>query len=85
MAPKKHVHKYHKVVINGDKLWACALPDCTHYQPKHIERMVIGKKSICWQCEEQFTLNAANMLRDLPLCDDCSGVSNIIQRLEEIG
>lgn len=69
---KKHIHKYHKVSMNGVKVWACALGNCTHYMPKHMENMVSGKTAICWQCESEFTLDSRNMQEDMPRCYGCN-------------
>jgi len=68
---KRHVHKYHKVEMYSSKVWACALPDCNHYMPQHMERMVEGKYSICWTCGDSMTLHQLNMKMDKPQCFDC--------------
>lgn len=72
---KRHTHKYHKISLNGDKVWACALPDCYHYMPAHQTALVLGKRSICWgesqDCEETLILDAGNMTLDRPMCDIC--------------
>lgn len=74
---RKHVHKYHNIQVAYNKVWACALPDCTHYMPKHMEEMVPGKKSICWQCNEPFILDTEAMKEDKPRCIGCrSGISS---------
>lgn len=70
---KKHTHKYYfGLLVGGDKVWACALPNCTHYMPKHMEGNVEGKFALCWKCSEQFTLDPVNMKRAKPICDDCT-------------
>lgn len=66
---KRHTHKYHK--ING--VWACALSDCTHYMPKNVALMIVGKSSICWACEQEFILTPNSLETNVPQCDDCSG------------
>lgn len=76
MAGKKHTHKYHKIEIAYDKLWACALDTCTHYMPKHLENNIPGKRSICWKCNEQFILDNVNMADDKPVCSNCSEGTN---------
>lgn len=81
---KRHTHKYYKVPIAGQTVWACALPDCNHYMPKHMENLVPGKGSICWSCGDSFVLNPVNMKNDHPKCDDCSGFSKIIERVDDI-
>jgi hypothetical protein len=68
---KKQLHKYHRIVVAGNKVWACALSDCTHYMPKHMEDMVLGKKSMCWQCDKVFILDNDAMQEDKPRCIEC--------------
>lgn len=75
---KKHVHKYHKLELAGQKVWCCALPDCSHHMPKHYENAVIGKYSICWNCDKEFRLTPENMTDDMPTCDNCkSGIEPV--------
>lgn len=68
---KRHTHKYHKIEINGEKVWKCGFGNCNHYMPKHQENLVIGKDSFCWGCGEEITLGPENMGMDLPECYDC--------------
>lgn len=68
---KRHRHKYHLVSLGASKVWACALPDCTHYMPSHMSAMVEGKASICWQCGEDMILDKANMKEPQPRCENC--------------
>lgn len=68
---KRHVHKYHRIQLAGEMLWACALPTCNHHMPKHYENTIPGKASFCWQCGEQFILDLDNMKLDEPICFDC--------------
>lgn len=71
MAGKKHVHKYHKIEVNNELVWACAMPDCSHHMPKHYENTVIGKYSYCWNCGLKFVMDAQTMAKDMPICSDC--------------
>lgn len=68
---KRHRHKYHNVVFGASHVWACALPDCTHYMPNHMSAMVEGKASICWQCGEDMILDKSNMKENQPRCENC--------------
>jgi hypothetical protein len=65
---QKHTHKYHR---GPNKMWACALDDCTHYMPKNVEWQLEGKKSICWRCGEEFRLDSDSMLHNRPFCQVC--------------
>jgi hypothetical protein len=80
---KRHTHKYYKVSIAGQNVWACALPDCNHYMPKHMDSLVPGKASICWSCSGPMILDPLNMENNNPICDDCSGRASIISKINE--
>lgn len=86
MAGKKHVHKYHSVQTTLRKIWCCALPDCTHYMPPHMNAVLIGKTSYCWECNAEMLLDEDNMKEDMPRCDKCrTPVSNsLIEALERM-
>lgn len=70
---KRHRHKYYRSDIGmGTPLWSCALTaDCSHYMPKHMERLLNGKNSICWGCGADINLNPSNMEEDKPRCENC--------------
>lgn len=78
---KRHTHKYHKVNLAGQQVWACALPDCNHYMPKHMEQMVHGKATICWSCGADTILSPLNMNDEKPTCAECRGDSSILEVL----
>ena len=68
-------HKYHRIPINGEKLWACALPQCSHYMGKHIESMMLGRGTICWSCGTDMLLDEDNLKKDSldrPICIGCA-------------
>lgn len=86
MAKKKtpqHVHKYHLVDAHHNKLWACALPDCNHYMPKHLTAFIKGKRSICWSCGKEMILDETNMVDNQPICFNCKK-PNISNKLHEL-
>lgn len=83
---RRHTHKYHQVIISGSPLWACALPDCNHYMPLNMTPMVVGKASICWQCNEPMILDKENMKLEQPICVNCSPkTENVLNALEHFG
>ena len=67
----KHIHKYHKIRVAGQHVMACALPDCTHYMPYHIQSILLGKKTYCWNCNEIFLLDEESMKMEKPTCSIC--------------
>ena len=78
MAGKKHTHKYYKMKLSGvTEVWACAHDDCTHYLPKHLEDMINGKGSICWDCGNTMKMNPNQVEMNKPTCDDCNGSGEI--------
>lgn len=72
MAGKKHTHKYHKINVAGTLVWACALPECSHYMPDHLKHMIPGKMSICWSCGESFALDERALRMTQPICINCA-------------
>ncbi len=71
MPSKNHVHRYAKRELSTYKVFACTLSDCSHYQPRHMESMLEGRRSLCTSCGEEFILNRDSMKEDEPRCDDC--------------
>jgi hypothetical protein len=65
------IHKYYRARTSIGPLWACAKSDCTHHMPRHLELLMNGKKSICWQCEEPFILTPIELELEQPTCPDC--------------
>ena len=53
------------------KVWRCALSDCYHYMPPHMEEILEGRKSICWGCGQEFALDEIAMMDDMPNCFSC--------------
>lgn len=86
---KHKIHKYYHAEMKnyGGKLWTCALPDCSHHMPLHYENTLIGKLTICWNCEEPTILDYENMQEDMPRCQKCRGLvkPDLIDFLEQHG
>lgn len=74
---KRHTHKYHLVNMGATSVWACALPNCNHYMPDHMSRMVPGKMSLCYSCDEPFILDSEAMKATRPTCMECRGVDSV--------
>lgn len=78
--PKKksssHVHMYQRKDIgkapNSYIVYACALPNCTHYI---AEQFAMGKQSLCNKCGNEFYLDkyVIQGVRVNPYCPDCRG------------
>lgn len=65
---KRHTHRYRKL---PSQIWACGLPDCTHYMPTNMAEMVEGKQSICWSCNETMIMETKQLKMDKPICNSC--------------
>ena len=68
---KNHIHKYRRITVAGSEVYGCALPTCTHYMPKHMESLLLGKMSICWSCDEPFVLDSEALREEMPICLNC--------------
>lgn len=72
MARKRCVHKYYRINLGYADVYACALPTCTHYMPKHLEVTLLGKQAICWFCENKFILDERALRMEKPVCLQCA-------------
>ncbi len=64
---QKHVHKYRRFVWpNGTKAFRCTLPACHHFIAEHL---IVGKKSVCWRCGNEFVINEKTARLAKPQCD----------------
>ncbi len=75
---KKHTHKYHRVDTDAGSIWACGLPECNHFMPVHYTKLLPGKWSICWECQDPFILTEQNMRASNPICPNCSTLSMVV-------
>jgi hypothetical protein len=73
---KKHTHKYFRDDIGIKKsyiVYRCAVPDCYHYIP---ENQIIGRKSICFRCGDEFVVSHLLAKQTCPNCDSVRGNPN---------
>lgn len=74
MPRKPHIHKYHKIDIGSFKkpypVYACAIPDCTHYVP--VERAV-GRTTQCVVCGKPYEITKADLRYVRIACKKCKG------------
>ena len=89
---KRHTHKYFRKKTAYLNVWACALPTCSHFMPPHLEDMVEGKATICWNygndndCEKITIMDSRTMKMDKPKCQVCdkeSAYNKIIETIIE--
>lgn len=69
---KKHTHMYHKIQQKyGAGIWACALPNCTHYLPLNVSDMIYGRESLCTNCMDVMILDEERLKNNEPICMNC--------------
>lgn len=65
---EKHVHKFKMARYKtGTKYFFCA-SDCSF---KIDRKLALGKKSICWRCNQSFEMNKYSISLNEPHCPDC--------------
>lgn len=74
-----HTHTYRRAIgriteANKDSkmigFYKCVHPTCTHYMKAEL---ILGKKSICNRCGEEFNLpTAMRMMVNIPHCKACT-------------
>lgn len=86
MPRKNHTHKYQLRATGSQPVWACALPDCNHYMPPHLNTLIEGRSSICWECDEKFILDIDSMKEARPRCFTCrdGSVVKLIEHSEPL-
>ena len=74
MPRKSHIHKYHKIDIGSFKkpylVYACSIPDCTHYVP--VDRAV-GRTTQCVVCGKPHEITKADLRYVRIACKNCKG------------
>ena len=80
-----HIHKYIRTVLGGRRVvirdgkryiekcggyevYKCAKPSCTHWIPSE---MIEGRKSICWNCNQEMIINKISSRLAKPVHDEC--------------
>jgi formylmethanofuran dehydrogenase subunit E len=70
---KKHVHKYMRfgpTPAMSYYIWKC-VDGCAHFIHEKQEFYVVGRKSICWGCGEEFVMDEDAMKEEMPRCVTC--------------
>lgn len=74
--PKKqdHIHKFKRLKYKtGNTIFFCALPDCN--QKMNIS-LALGKRSLCWRCNEPFIMTEYSLRLAKPHCENCHKPKN---------
>ena len=78
---KTHIHKLRRLKYkSGSSIFFCALPDCNF---KTNVNLALGKRSICWRCEESFIMNEYSIRLAKPHCDKCHKPKGEIKHVHE--
>jgi hypothetical protein len=65
----KHTHKFKRHRYkSGNEVYFCALPDCS---VKIAPALALGKRTICWRCENEFVMTEYSVRLAKPHCLDC--------------
>ena len=73
MPKRKHTHKYYRMPFSDHYVWKCALVECNHHIPRHMEEDIKTKLTICWVCGTKFPMTEGIALTmNKPTCLDCS-------------
>lgn len=70
---RKHTHKYQRTDISKTPhkeyiVYRCVLPDCNHYI---VPELLIGKRSLCHRCDEEFVITSDLARLAKPHCKEC--------------
>lgn len=79
---EKHTHKYVRVKIGKNKriLFKCAIEGCVHTcRPE----LLVGRKSICNRCGDEFVITKELSELAKPHCFDCTK-SNRVDEINKI-
>lgn len=78
---EKHIHKLKRIKYrSGNTSFFCVL-DCSF---KTSTALALGKKSICWRCNEVFIMNEYSLRLSKPHCENCHKPKKIDTTLDEI-
>ena len=61
----------HKLILLQKKTWRCTLEGCSFFVHIGLAHVLVGKQSICWQCNEEFKLDYKSLQDEMPICYDC--------------
>lgn len=69
LTESKHIHKFKRLRYkSGNEIFFCSLPDCS---VKLNIALALGKRSLCWRCEQPFIMTEYSLRLAKPHCDAC--------------
>ena len=64
-----HIHKLKRIRYkSGNTIFFCILPDCSF---KANIALSLGKRSICWRCNNPFIMTEYSLRLAKPHCENC--------------
>ncbi len=79
---EKHICKFRRLRYkSGNEIFFCALPDCSK---KLNPALLLGKRSICWRCGNDFIMNEYSLRLAKPHCEKCHKPKGIDVTMDEI-
>lgn len=61
----------HRLMLNQKKTWRCTIPGCTYFIHLGLAHTLPGRTALCWECNEEFTLDEDALKDDMPKCVEC--------------
>ena len=62
----------HKLMLVNNRTWRCVLDGCAFFVHLGLAHVIIGKRLICWKCEETFIVhNDLSTGESRPTCNIC--------------
>lgn len=62
----------HKLMLIDNRTWRCMLEGCTFFVHLGLAHVIVGKRIVCWTCEETFLVEKELSTRESrPTCNMC--------------
>lgn len=62
----------HKLMLIDNRTWRCMLDGCAFFVHLGLAHVIVGKRIVCWKCEETFLVRAELSTREpRPECESC--------------
>lgn len=61
----------HRLMLINKKTWKCTLEGCAFFVHTGLAHILEGKTAVCWECGENFTVDARSLRDEMPKCIDC--------------
>ena len=62
----------HRLILLEKRTWRCTLDGCSFFVHLGLQHVLLGKRAVCWECDEIFTLTEQSLKSETPKCLECS-------------